>query len=147
MNIDFDSDKITDKMSFIIGNLEKLKFLRNIPEKDFYNDFRNIESAKYLLQITIEAMIDIANHIIARKRMGRPKTYGDSFSLLQENKIISPEKSKVFKTMVKFRNRVVHLYQEVSPSEIYKILHNNLQDFGYYLEEIRRYITKTEHRE
>lgn len=95
MNIDFDSDKITDKMSFIIGNLGKLKFLRNIPEKDFYNDFRNIESAKYLLQITIEAMIDIANHIIARKRMGRPKTYGDSFSLLQENKIISPRKSRI----------------------------------------------------
>ncbi|NLY37919.1 MAG: DUF86 domain-containing protein [Firmicutes bacterium] len=142
MNSDFDLDKITDKMNFILDNLDKLKFLRDIPEEKFYNDFRNIESAKYLLQITIESMIDIANHIIARKRMGRPKTYGDSFTLLQDNKIISPEKVKVFKTMVKFRNRVVHLYQEVNPAEIYKILHNNLQDFTGYLEQIRKYITE-----
>lgn len=88
MNSDFDLDKITDKMNFILDNLDKLKFLRDIPEEKFYNDFRNIESAKYLLQITIESMIEIANHIIARKRMGRPKTYGDSFTLLQDNKII-----------------------------------------------------------
>jgi uncharacterized protein YutE (UPF0331/DUF86 family) len=141
MNSNFDQDKVADKIAFIMSNLEKLMFLKAIPEKAFYEDFRNIEAAKYLLQVNIEAMIDIANHIIARERIGRPKTYGESFNFLQEKNILPKNKTEVFKTMVKLRNRVVHLYQEVKPSEIYLILQNNLQDFVYYLEEIRKYVS------
>jgi uncharacterized protein YutE (UPF0331/DUF86 family) len=38
--------------------------------------------------------------------------------------------------MAKFRNRIVHIYNEVDPEEIYKIVQNNLEDFVMFLKEI-----------
>lgn len=36
--------------------------------------------------------------------------------------------------MVKFRNRIVHLYQEVDDSEIYRILQENLDDIKGFIQ-------------
>ncbi len=71
MGCDLDQDRINDKTTFILNNLYKLKFLKRLPKEEFNEDFRNVDSAKYALQVSIEAMIDIANHIIARNRLGR----------------------------------------------------------------------------
>lgn len=38
--------------------------------------------------------------------------------------------------MAKFRNKIVHLYQDIDDEEIYKILQNNLDDFKRFLTEI-----------
>ncbi len=86
MTSNIDKKKVTQKMSLMTENLDKLKFLKNIPESDFFSDFRNIESTKYLLQVTIEAMHDIANHIISRERLGIPDSYSDAFRILREKK-------------------------------------------------------------
>jgi len=139
-NTDLNLRRINEKISFVLSNLEKLKTLRNIPEDEFQSDFRNIESAKHLLQVSIEAMIDIANHIIARKKLDRPESYGHSFRILNEQGIITDEKLESLMMMIKFRNRVVHIYNNLDPKEIYRILHQNLADFAFYLEEIRIYL-------
>lgn len=139
-NTDLNLRRINEKISFVLSNLEKLKTLRNIPEDEFQSDFRNIESAKHLLQVSIEAIIDIANHIIARKKLDRPESYGHSFRILNEQGIITDEKLESLMMMIKFRNRVVHIYNNLDPKEIYRILHQNLADFAFYLEEIRIYL-------
>jgi len=139
-NTDLNLRRINEKISFVLSNLENLKILRNIPGDEFYSDFRNIESAKHLLQVSIEAMIDIANHIIARKKLDRPESYGHSFIILNERGIITDEKLENLMVMVKFRNRVVHIYNDLDPKEIYRILNQNLADFAFYLEEIRLYL-------
>jgi uncharacterized protein YutE (UPF0331/DUF86 family) len=139
-NTDLNLQRINEKTAFALSNLENLKKLRNIPEDEFYSDFRNIESAKHLLQVSIEAMIDIANHIIARKKLDRPESYSHSFKILNERGIISDDKLENLMIMAKFRNRVVHIYNNLDPKEIYRILNQNLADFGFYLEEIRLYL-------
>jgi len=127
-------------MALILENLEKLKYLKSIAEEEFFSDFRNIESTKHLLQVTIEAMHDIANHIVSRGRLGKPESYSDTFRILGEKNIIPEKSSEIYATMVKFRNRVVHLYHKVDKKEIYDILQNNLKDYAMFLEEIRRII-------
>ncbi len=139
-NTDLNLQRINEKISFVLSNLENLKILQNIPEDEFHSDFRNIESAKHLLQVSIEAMIDIANHIIARKKLDRPESYGHSFIILNERGIITDEKLENLMMMAKFRNRVVHIYNNLDPKEIYRILNQNLADFAFYLEEIRLYL-------
>jgi len=143
-NTDLNLQRINEKMSFVLSNLEKLMILRDIPEDEFYSDFRNIESAKHLLQVSIEAMIDIANHIIARKKLDRPESYGQSFLILNEQGIITDEKLESLMMMVKFRNRVVHIYNDLDPKEIYRIINHNLADFAFFLEEIRLYLKNEE---
>lgn len=49
-----DLPKIKQKIMFMQGNLDKLKKLQNISKDTFLKDFRNVDSTKYLLQVTIE---------------------------------------------------------------------------------------------
>ncbi len=103
---------------------------------DFAGDFRNVETAKHLLQVSVEAMLDISNHIIARKRWGLPTKSADSPRILCEQGYFSQEEAELFGRMVKFRNRVVHLYHDVDDEEIYRIIRNNLQGFSQFLKAI-----------
>jgi uncharacterized protein YutE (UPF0331/DUF86 family) len=42
--------------------------------------------------------------------------------------------------MVRFRNRVVHMYRDIDPDQLYSILKNNLGNFGRFKEDIIRYM-------
>lgn len=141
-SIDFDREKINSKLSLIIENLQMLKYLQKLSPEEFAQDFRNVESAKHLLQVSIEAMIDIANHIISRGRLGRPKSYAESFKILHNRGLLTPEQAETYSVMIKFRNRVVHLYQKVDPEQVYDIVQNKLQDFAAFVEVIRRFLNE-----
>ncbi|MBV7276704.1 DUF86 domain-containing protein [Clostridiaceae bacterium UIB06] len=133
-----DLTKIKQKIMFMQGNIDKLRKLQNISKDIFIEDFRNVDSAKYLLQVTIEAMLDISNHIIARNRWGKPETNKESFEILASKDIIEKKYIDVYFSMAKFRNRIVHMYFNVNDEMIYDITQNNLEDFEAFIKAIVR---------
>lgn len=135
-----DIEKIRQKVNFIESNLVKLETLQAVNLEDFKNNFLYAEAAKYLLQVSIEAMIDIAHHIIARERYAAPTNSADAFQILCKQKIISEVNCKQYCLMARFRNRIVHVYTEIAPEEVYKIIQNNLVDFKSFLVEVTRFI-------
>jgi uncharacterized protein YutE (UPF0331/DUF86 family) len=134
-----------DTLASILGNLrgylEKLALLAALPEGAFLQDFKNVESAKHLLQVSIECCLDIAHHIVADEGYRTPNDYYDTFVVLQENGILPETFMPTLRQMVSFRNRVVHLYWDVDDATVYRILQENLGDFetysGYILDFIR----------
>lgn len=136
-----DLHKVKQKIMFMQNNLEKLNKLQKIGKNIFIEDFRNVDSAKYLLQVTIEAMLDISNHIIARNRWGRPQTNKESFKILAEHDIIEEKYVNSYFAMAKFRNRIVHMYFDVSDEIIYEITQNNLEDFEDFIKNIVKNIS------
>lgn len=136
MTNNIDLPKIKQKIMFMQSNLDKLKKLQKVSKDIFIEDFRNVDSAKYLLQVTIEAMLDISNHIIARNRWGKPETNKESFEILAKQGVIEEEYINTYFTMAKFRNRIVHMYFNVSDEMIYEITQNNLDDFEFFIETI-----------
>lgn len=131
-----DKARIRQRVQYVEENLKKLGFLSGMPYEEFASDFRNIETAKHLLQISIEAMLDMSNHIIARNRWGLPTTSAESLRILRENGYYTQEEEELFARMVKFRNRVVHLYHNVDDGEVYRILRENLPDFLPFLKAV-----------
>jgi uncharacterized protein YutE (UPF0331/DUF86 family) len=131
-----DKERLENKIQYIRNNLKKLSELKAISEAEFLADYRNYDSAKYNLQISIEAMVDIGNHIISRENLGIPKTNADTFRILAKENIISSDQLSSYVAMTKFRNMVVHLYEEIDEKEIYKILQNNLDDFEVFIKSI-----------
>lgn len=117
-----DKEKIRTKIQIIEESLKKLNLLEQVEFEEFVSDFRNIEAAKHLLQVSIEAMVDIANHIIVRLRLKTPKSRRDSFLILQKEGVVDEISLKKYILMTKFRNRVVHLYYDVDSKEVYEIL-------------------------
>ena len=133
-------DIIRDKIQRIKKNLTHLEMIRkDVDLQKFLNDPFISPAVTRLLHVSIEAMIDVATHIVARKHLGTPKTYGEAFELLHKEGIIPKDRLPTFLKMVKFRNRAVHLYDDISDKEIYDIVQNHLQDFeefvGYIVSE------------
>jgi uncharacterized protein YutE (UPF0331/DUF86 family) len=131
-----DLDKLSSILSNLRGYLQKLTILGNLPESDFLDNFTNVESAKHLLQVSIECCLDIAHHIIADEGYRTPTDYYDSFVILQENGILPDEMMLTLRQMVSFRNRIVHLYWEIDDLALYHILHENLGDIEEYIQHI-----------
>jgi len=128
-----DREKLRGKISFIEKNLGILTRLAQIPVEEFTQESTNFHAAIRLLQVSIEAMIDIGNHIVARERLGIPKTYGEVFGLLAEAAIIPQDFAAMARVMVRFRNRVVHLYADTDEKQVYHILQENLRDFSSFI--------------
>ncbi|MCE5219812.1 MAG: DUF86 domain-containing protein [Clostridium sp.] len=120
--------------------LNKLKKLRAFDKGIFIEDFTKVDSAKYLLQVSIEAMLDISSHLIARNRWGKPKDDKEHFQMLSDNGIIDKNDVSIYFNMEKFRNRIVHMYFDISDDMIYDIVQNNINDFERFIGNIARVI-------
>jgi uncharacterized protein YutE (UPF0331/DUF86 family)/predicted nucleotidyltransferase len=118
--------RIAEKLKFIRANLKKLKELSELEKHKFLSDYRNYDTAKYNLQAAVEAMLDIAAHIISREGYTSPDTSADSFRILADEGIITEDMLLKFVKMAKFRNGIVHLYDQIDEEYIYQIINNNL---------------------
>jgi len=86
-------------------------------------------------------MLDIGNHIVAREGLGSPKSYFEVFDLLGQSGVIPSEFLDKVRSMVRFRNRAVHLYGDVDVSHVYGMLQEDLGDFETFIELIvNRYL-------
>lgn len=117
--MEFDKNKIDQKLLFMNTCLNKLKKLKEFDKEVFIQDFTKVDSAKYLLQVSIEAMLDISSHLIARNRQGRPKDNKEHFQLLSDNGIIDNKDVSIYFNMAKFRNRIVHMYFNINDEIMY----------------------------
>jgi len=75
--MEFDKNKIDQKLLFMDTCLNKLKKLRAFDKDAFIDDFTKVDSAKYLLQVSIEAMLDISSHYccINKIKKNQQKSY------------------------------------------------------------------------
>lgn len=121
----------------ILNNLRdfqnKLSILADFSKEEFHQDFTKIESAKHLLQVSIQSCLDIAYHIIADEGYRTPQDSYDALTILNEEGIIPDSFMPTLRQMVSFRNRVVHLYWDVDDAIIYDLLQQNLSDFDVFI--------------
>lgn len=137
---DIDRDKTRQKLHFIRDGVRRLEEIRARGREEFLEEPILLHASERCLQTAIEAMIEIAQHVVAREGLGLPKTYREAMDLLVQAGILPAEQRETFARMVKFRNRVVHLYDEIDPEEVFSILEDHLSDFESFTSAIvRRY--------
>ncbi len=147
-------------MRYLQGNTElvdKNIILRKISELDMYqmqieefalttlqeytSDWKVQRIIERTLQMMIETCADIAHHIISDKAMRSPMSYADTFKVLHENHIIDAELFPAMDNMAKFRNIVVHRYENVDAEIILIILKKHLGDFVLFRNSILKYLS------
>jgi len=129
-------DRLRLRLGAIADALRHLRELGALGEEAFLSDFRNTESAKYLLIVAIEAAIDICNHIVARGGGRSPQDYADCFEVLAELGVLQPALVERLKRMARFRNLVVHLYWQVDNRLVYRVICEDLEDLETFGQEI-----------
>lgn len=132
--------KIETKLAIMRESLLELQQIAKISKEDFLRDKRNYAVAEHYLRRALEAVFDISGHIASRYPMSpgkRPSTYKDLALFMGEKKIVeNPFSEKVLTAMAGYRNRLVHFYDEISPEELYTILHEKLPNIETFAEAV-----------
>jgi uncharacterized protein YutE (UPF0331/DUF86 family) len=114
-------DKIVKTLSLIQEYILELRTLSMIEEKEFISDKRNPAAAESYLRRLLEAVFDIARHILAKTFGFKDLEYKRIAQELGKKGIVDKEYSRILIKMAGYRNRMVHLYYEVGPEELYKL--------------------------
>jgi len=136
----FDPDTMTRLVSEFRKSAARLKKMSLLWKKDFLADPDKIGSTKYHFIVAIESCIDICNHIIARNGFRVPEDYADTFRVMSEEGAFEKEFADELIKMAKFRNRLVHLYWEVSDLQLWEILSTRLGDFETLLTSLSSFL-------
>ena len=96
--------------------------------QDFLDDPERYGSAERFLQLSVEALSDLGNHVVSDLGLGEVNSYADIPDLLAEAKIISVVQRAIWVRMIGFRNILVHDYLQVDRSIVYDVLRHRLPD-------------------
>lgn len=121
-------EDIQTKIDVIFNNLDKLKFFKAKSYEEFISDFRNIDASLHIFQTSIQALLDIGSYIIASLGLKTPNTNAEIIEILSEAGHISKDKKDTYIKMSQFRNRIVHLYNQIDTKALYNIVVNELGD-------------------
>lgn len=128
-----DPDRLRPPIQHIHERLRRLREVRERGRDAFLGDEILQDAAVRSLQTAIEALLDIANHVVSREGMGTPTRYREAIDLLVEHGVLPAAHADRFRAMVGFRNRAVHLYDTIEAEEVYRILEDDLPDFETFL--------------
>jgi uncharacterized protein YutE (UPF0331/DUF86 family) len=80
------------------------------------------------LQRAVQAMLDLAAHVVAREGLGVPDELAASFALLKRAGILDDEFADRMRRMTGFRNVAVHEYRKLDPGVVDSIVRDRLGD-------------------
>lgn len=94
------------------------------------------------IELSVEQMINICKHFVSGLDLKEPETYSECFDILAKEGIISYHNLETFKSMVRYRNLLIHAYDDMDDTITYGIYKKRLNDFRIFINEIRSYILK-----
>ena len=121
-------EDVQNKLDVIPANLEKLEILRAMGYEEFTSDFRNIDSSLHRFQTSIQALVDISGYIIASLGLRAPGTSGEVIDILVEHGLLNAAQRDRYISMIQFRNRIVHFYNDIDLRILYQILQEQVVD-------------------
>lgn len=129
-----DRERIMQKFAFIREQVSAISsLLSSRSREEILGDPWLIRGLKYALQTAIEAMIDVCYHVCARHYAYPPADARDALRLLRERGAVSEEDARTYTSMVGFRNRLVHGYEEVTPERVYDLAATRLGDLERFI--------------
>ena len=130
-----DRDLVSKKLAQIETCVQELRTLAR-PE-EIENDVREERFVEHTLQIAVQAVIDVATHIVSDERLGEPRKNSELFDLLKRYGWIPTDLADSLQKMAGFRNILVHGYDAVDLGIVQDILANHLDDLLGFVRAIR----------
>lgn len=115
-----------DRLRSILRRVEDdVTRLRRYEETDTAELIGNEERMAYLerrFQTAIEGCIDAAQHVCASEGWGPPSSNADAMRVLFSHEAIDRELADAMADAVRFRNELVHLYRDVTDTDVVRRL-------------------------
>lgn len=130
-----DEDLLLKKLAFIETCLGELRSLAHADR--IATDLKERRFVEHTLQICIQAVQDVASHIVSDERLGEPSANATLFSFLVQAGWLDEELAACLRSAVGFRNVLVHGYTNVNPQIVREVLEHRLADIERFCAVVR----------
>ncbi len=129
---------VGDRLRVVAQSLDDLGSVPSGSFDEFISDRRNPLAADAALRRALEALFDVARHLLAKGKGLAGLEYRAVAKLASEHGLIGdPELDERFLAMAGYRNRLTHHYDEVTPEELFGIVTERLGDVVAIAESLR----------
>jgi uncharacterized protein YutE (UPF0331/DUF86 family) len=132
-----DRDLVLRRLAMLEAYLEQLGPYRGIDIEGYRQDWRTQRIVERTLHLAIETCMDVADHIVADRRLRVPETGAESFEILAEANLVPQELGTSLASMVGFRNILVHDYTRLDPTIVIRVLRTDVDDLSRFREAVR----------
>lgn len=115
--------KLSEYLTTIDGYLNDLRaVLKGVRSQgEFTSKPREYYATLHLLQLSIQSLIDMSSRLISLMGTKKPREYSDIADILNEEKVLNDGERETLRSMIRFRNLLIHVYAKVSPDIVYKL--------------------------
>ncbi len=131
---------LADRLSFIEKMIEGIRSLPLTNFEEFKKDKRNFWAAESCLRRSLEALLDIGRHILAKGFGIGVSEYKEISQKLGDFDVLTLSEIELLKILVGYRNRLVHFYHEIGEEELFKICTNQLGELDKIKEGYIRWV-------
>jgi uncharacterized protein YutE (UPF0331/DUF86 family) len=124
------------KIREYVALLKKIRGMAD--EAGFVRDPLIYGNAERYLQLAIQAVLDVSNHIVADMSVSLPADHREIFEILAKHKVLPRALSRRLVPMAGFRNLLVHEYLEIDRHRVYATLKHDLGDFEKFIKAVSR---------
>jgi uncharacterized protein YutE (UPF0331/DUF86 family) len=99
--------------------------------EEFRSDIEVYSAVERNLQLAIEALSDMASHVVVDEDLGSFERARDLPGLFEENGFIEEQERETWEEMISFRNVLVHEYVDIERDRVYEVLQHHLDDIRH----------------
>lgn len=140
-----DKDFITEKINLISRDLKQLDEFSDSTISEVAADYVRYHALKNIMMEIIGRAIDINQHLaveILTAEKETPKTYKDTFLVLADLKILPRDFAVEISKSAGFRNAIVHEYNNLDKSSVYKTVGQAIEQYAKYCRYILNFTDK-----
>jgi len=128
---------VTQKLEVLDTNLKELSSLGTITVPQLESDWRTLKAVQRNLQILVEIVIDVCNRLLAVDGQTPSTTSREAVKRCILMGILADYEP--YEKMVRFRNFIVHNYDQIDNSILVNMVNRNLGDFRRFRDEVLAY--------
>lgn len=122
-------DVVLNKAASIERCIARIREVYADDDRHLYEHYTTQDSILLNLQRACETAIDLAMHIVRKRRLGVPQESREAFDLLESAGIIDAPLASSLKRMVGFRNIAIHDYAKLNLDIVKHAITHRLDDF------------------
>ena len=120
--------------------LAELRSFQRYPRERFIAEPALHHLAERYLHLACEAVLDIAQHVIADQGYTQATSYRNAVEVLGEEGMIDGDLSERLKRWMGFRNILVHLYLQIDHGRVYDAIQEDLGDLEAFAASMARFL-------
>ncbi len=135
-----DRRRVEHLVNYVQEMLNRLQSHQGKSFEEFAENFQAVDASLYELQTMLEAISDIAMHVVTGANLGSPNSRPEAIEMLAKNEIIPQDLAEKISQAVRLRNIIVHHYPRVNLRTVYDVIQDGLGDIVDFCAEIVNYL-------